>query len=60
MLEQSDPNVWRIPMVKAKTKAKASKQAKKLTQVLRELDKTTKPAGSGNAYRSCTRFIYCV
>ncbi|QDE87919.1 hypothetical protein BHS06_02595 [Myxococcus xanthus] len=60
MLELSDPNVWRIPMVKAKTKTKASKQTKKLTQVLRELDKTTKPAGSANAFRTCSRFMYCV
>ncbi|NVJ09095.1 hypothetical protein HUW63_28160 [Myxococcus sp. AM001] len=47
-------------MMKAKTKAKASKQTKKLTQVLQALDKTVKPAGTGNAPGSCSRFIYCV
>ncbi|WP_434346467.1 hypothetical protein ACN6A1_33960 [Myxococcus virescens] len=60
MLELSDPNVWRIPMVKAKTKTKASKQTKKLTQALRELNKTAKPAGSANVFNTCSRFLYCV
>ncbi|AKQ69568.1 hypothetical protein A176_006480 [Myxococcus hansupus] len=47
-------------MVKAKTKAKASKQTKKLTQVLQELEKTVKPADARNASRSCAPRIYCV
>ena len=47
-------------MVKAKTKTKASKQTKKLTQALRELNKTTKPAGSANVFNTCSRFLYCV
>ena len=40
-------------MVKAKTKTKASKQTKKLTQVLQTLDKTAKLSGSRNVFNSC-------